>query len=215
MSSEVVVDALPYIDHGYDEPGVREAALAMVEEETRRYRPTKNYLDHLPALNLTSYETDLMKAEFERLASRQPMDTLSMKRYELPTPPPGKMTDMQAWTECVDNSMAQLEHQRTRIMNLDLMLDYGAESWKQYNEVLQDMLTRVQGQLADVKKSIQEVNWSRKNQQTLVGDRLKQLETNWVGLVSKNYEIEQAVLNMEQEYFLLKRDHDLKSKGPD
>ena len=215
MSSEVVVDALPYIDHGYDEPGVREAALAMVEEETRRYRPTKNYLDHLPALNLTSYETDLMKAEFERLASRQPMDTLSMKRYELPTPPPGKMTDMQAWTECVDNSMAQLEHQRTRIMNLDLMLDYGAESWKQYNEVLQDMLTRVQGQLADVKKSIQEVNWSRKNQQTLVGDRLKQLETNWVGLVSKNYEIEQAVLNMEQEYFLLKRDHDLKNKGAD
>ena len=98
MSSEVVVDALPYIDHGYDEPGVREAALAMVEEETRRYRPTKNYLDHLPALNLTSYETDLMKAEFERLASRQPMDTLSMKRYELPTPPPGKMTDVQVHT---------------------------------------------------------------------------------------------------------------------
>ncbi len=26
----------------------REAALAMVEEETRRYRPTKNYLEHLP-----------------------------------------------------------------------------------------------------------------------------------------------------------------------
>ena len=26
---------------GYEEPGVREAALAMVEEETRRYRPTR------------------------------------------------------------------------------------------------------------------------------------------------------------------------------
>ena len=83
-------------------------------------------------------------------------------------------------------------------MNLDLMLDYGAESWKQYNEVLQDMLNRiqvrvdignapksphtntksvgcvkkitslVQAQLAEVKKAIQEVNWSRKNQQTQV-----------------------------------------------
>ena len=125
MSSEVIVDALPYIDQGYDEPGVREAALALVEEETRRYRPTKNYLDHLPSLNLSSFETDLMKTEFERLNSRQPMDTLSMKRYELPPPPPGKMTDLQAWTECVENSQAQLEHQRTRIMNLDLMLDYG------------------------------------------------------------------------------------------
>jgi pre-mRNA-splicing factor SPF27 len=44
---------------------------------------------------LGSFETPLMKTEFERLAARQPMDTLSMKRYELPTPPPGKMTDVQ------------------------------------------------------------------------------------------------------------------------
>jgi hypothetical protein len=89
---------------GYEEPGVREAALAMVEEETRRYRPTRsgpfeligfvdgqigfadqisfgrNYLEHLPALNLSSFESDLMRAEFERLSNRQPMDTLSMKR---------------------------------------------------------------------------------------------------------------------------------------
>ena len=55
----------------------------------------RNYLDHLPPLNLSSFESDLMKTEFERLAGRQPMDTLSMKRYELPTPPPGKMTDVQ------------------------------------------------------------------------------------------------------------------------
>ena len=191
---------------------MREAALAMVEDETRRYRPTKNYLDHLPPLNLNSFETDLMKTEFERLSNRQAMDTLSMKRYELPTPPPGKMTDVQAWSECVENSEAQLEHQRTRIMNLDLMLDYGGESWKLYNEVLQDMLNKTQSQLADVKKNIQEINWSRKNQQTQVGERLKQLEGNWVGLVSKNYEIEQAVINMEHEYQMLKRQNDLKNR---
>merc|ERR1712176_1569222 len=99
------------------------------------------------------------------------------------------------------------EHQRTRIMNLDLMLDYGGESWKVYNEVLQDMLNKTQAQLADVKKTIQEVNWSRKNQQTQVGDRLKQLESNWVGLVSKNYEIEQAIINMEQEFHILQSQH--------
>ena len=54
-----------------------------------------------------------------------------------------------------------------------------------------------------------------------MGDKLKQLETSWVGLVSKNYEIEQvilplpdmlltsldllqAVINMEQEFSYLK-----------
>merc|ERR1719206_650591 len=56
---------------------------------------------------MTAFETPLMKAEFDRVASRSPMDTLSMKRYELPTPPAAKMSDVAAWNECVENSMAQ------------------------------------------------------------------------------------------------------------
>jgi len=30
--------------------------LAMIEEEKRRYRPTKNYLEHLPQLELHKFE---------------------------------------------------------------------------------------------------------------------------------------------------------------
>ena len=63
---EVQLDALPYSDQGYEEPGVREMvsfkkiqfdnfysntfvqALRMVEDETKRYRPTKNYLEYFP-----------------------------------------------------------------------------------------------------------------------------------------------------------------------
>lgn len=86
----------------------------MVEEETRRYRPTKNYLEHLQFLNINSFETEVMKHEFERLQNRLPMDVLSMKRYELPPPLPGKMNDLAAWNESVENSYAQLEHQATR-----------------------------------------------------------------------------------------------------
>jgi len=55
-----------------------------------------------------------MKKEFERCNHRTPMEVLSMKRYELPPPPTGKLTDLSAWNECVDNSYAQLEHQSTR-----------------------------------------------------------------------------------------------------
>ena len=35
-------------------------------------------------------------------------------RYELPAPSSGRMNDVSAWTECVENSQAQLEHQRLR-----------------------------------------------------------------------------------------------------
>lgn len=34
-------------------------ALALVDEETRRYRPMKNYLEHLPPLDLTAYEVHI------------------------------------------------------------------------------------------------------------------------------------------------------------
>ncbi|KAG1706992.1 Pre-mRNA-splicing factor SPF27 [Nymphon striatum] len=199
MAGEVVVDALPYIDQGYDEPGVRESALAMVEEETRRYRPTKSYLDYLPVLNLNTFTTDIMQSEFERLQSRIPLEMLSMKRYELPQPLAGKMTDIAAWTECVDNSMAQLEHQATRINNLDLMACYGCEAWKVYNGIIHQMVQQAQAKLQEMKKNIQDINWNRKNDQGEAGKKLQNLEESWVGLVSKNYEIERACVELESE----------------
>lgn len=205
MAGEVLVDALPYIDQGYDEPGVREAALSMVEEETKRYRTTKNYLEYLAPVNLINFETDIMKVEFERLQSRLPMDMLSMKRYELPHPPAGKMTDVAAWTDCVDNSLAQLEHQATRIANLELMSQYGCEAWRQYINLLLQMLNQLQKQLQELRKQIQEVNWHRKNAQSTAGDKLHALETSWVGLVSKNYEIERTCAELENEMYSMKR----------
>merc|ERR1711976_605170 len=147
MAGEAVVDALPYYDQGYDDSGVRDAALALVEEETRRYRPTKNYLDYLPPANYTAFETEIMKTEFERLQARLPMDMLSMKRYELPQPSAGRMNDVSAWNECVENSQPQLEHQALRIINLDLMSQYGSESWKMYNETLVQLVEAAQKQL--------------------------------------------------------------------
>ena len=80
MAGEVVVDVLPYFDQGYEAPGVHEAAAALVEEETRRYRPTKNYLSYVTAPDYSAFETDIMRNEFERLAARQPIELLSMKR---------------------------------------------------------------------------------------------------------------------------------------
>jgi pre-mRNA-splicing factor SPF27 len=51
---------------------------------------------------------------------------------------------------------------------------------------------------------IQEINWQRKNMQTQGGEKLRQLEAQWVGLVSKNYEIEQACVQLEKEVARLK-----------
>ncbi|XP_038676101.1 pre-mRNA-splicing factor SPF27 isoform X2 [Scyliorhinus canicula] len=188
VAGDVVVDALPYFDQGYDAPGVREAAAALVEEETRRYRPTKNYLSYLPTPDYSAFETEIMRNEFERLAARQPMELLSMKRYELPAPSSGQKNDITAWQESVNNSMAQLEHQAVRIENLELMSQHGSNAWKVYNE-----------------KQIQDLNWLRKNDQLAAGSKLREMESNWVTLVSKNYEIERAIVQLESEIHKMKQ----------
>jgi len=170
----------------------------MVEEECRRYRPTKNYLDHLPLPATSPFETPLMVNEFERIQNRLPMETLSMKRYELPPPPSGKLSEVSAWQEAIENSMAQLEHQWVRSLNLELMLDYGTEAWKSYLEVFTAMQAKAQLQLQQLKKDIQDVNWQRKQAQTQAGERLRSLEAHWVLLVSKNYEIETECVELEK-----------------
>lgn len=58
----------------------------------------------------------------------------SLCRYELPAPSSGQKNDITAWQECVNNSMAQLEHQAVRIENLELMSQHGCNAWKVYNE---------------------------------------------------------------------------------
>lgn len=173
----------------------------MVEEECRRYRPTKNYLEILPPLNVTAFETPMMHTEFERLQNRQPMETMSMKRYELPPPPSGKLNEVGAWNECVENSQAQLEHQAVRVLNLQLMLQYCCPTWQRYLQTLQDCEQIASKRVADLKQQLQEVNWQRKSLQTKGGDQLRGLEAKWVALVSRNYEIEQACC-MAEEYLM-------------
>ncbi|KAM9321580.1 pre-mRNA-splicing factor SPF27 [Gastrophryne carolinensis] len=205
VAGDAVVDALPYFDQGYDAQGVREAAAALVEEETRRYRPTKNYLSYLPTPDYSAFETEIMRNEFERLAARQPLELLSMKRYELPAPTSGQRNDITAWQECVNNSMAQLEHQAVRIENLDIMSQHGCNAWKVYNENLVRMIDSAQKDLQKLRKRIQDLNWQRKNSQLTAGSKLREMESTWVSLVSKNYEIERAIVQLENEIQQLKQ----------
>ncbi|RLV62682.1 hypothetical protein DV515_00019055, partial [Chloebia gouldiae] len=156
---------------------------------------------------LPSSQTEIMRNEFERLAARQPLELLSMKRYELPAPSSGQKNDITAWQECVNNSMAQLEHQAVRIENLELMSQHGCNAWKVYNEHLVHMIEQAQKELQKLRKNIQDLNWQRKNMQLTAGAKLREMESTWVSLVSKNYEIERTIVQLENEISQIKQQH--------
>jgi len=64
------------------------------------------------------------------------------------------------------------------------------------------------------RRDIQDINWQRKSNQLNAGERLRELEATWVGLVSKNYDIEQACAQLEEEIALerQRREHSVRKR---
>ncbi|NWZ99447.1 SPF27 factor, partial [Nesospiza acunhae] len=170
----------------------------------RWYWPTKSYLSYLPAHNYSAFETEIMRNELERLVARQSLELPSMKRYELPALSFGQKNDITAWQECVNNSMAQLEHQAVRFENLELISQHTCNAWKVYNKHLVHMIEQAQKELQKLRKNIQDLNWQRKNMQLTAGTKLREMESTWVSPVNKNYEIERTIEankeNIQQDF---------------
>lgn len=213
MSKGNLVDALPYIDQGYEDIQDKQRILYMIDEETKRYRNTKNYLDYLGKEELNRFETDLMRNEFDRIEKEVQMEKFDMSRYEIPEPIIGRQKDLATWQKCIDNGSAQLEHQQFRILNLKLMDTYGTEAWKTYIEVLDKLIQFNKTKLIDTKRRIQETNYERKTSQEKAGEKLKHLDANWVTLVSRNFEIEQACLKLDNEISMLEKYHQFSRPG--
>ena len=51
----VDVDALPYIDSQYNDPKMKQHVDALIAEEMKTFKPSRDYLEHLP-LHETTFE---------------------------------------------------------------------------------------------------------------------------------------------------------------
>ena len=128
-----------------------------------------------------------------------------MRRYDLPQMSPAQMNDLAAWQDAVDNSQSQLEHQAGRLVNLELLVQYGSNAWRVHNDLLQRMVDNEQKKLKELRSRVQDTNWKRKTEQTKAGEELVQFETHWQNMVYKNFEIEKVCLQMEAELGQLKQ----------
>ena len=192
------VDALPYIDSQYNDPAMKAQVDALVDAEMRSFRP-RDYLAPWPLHEPNFDDHPLLQAEWMRVCERQPMPKMDTSRYQLDPPPLEQQADPAAWQRAVENAQAQLEHQTTRIGNLELLQQHGAHLWRAHLNTLDAAsghLSRADGDLAS---QIESVNRKRKAEQLAAGPRLVGLEAEWVGAVKKNLEIEASCLRLEAE----------------
>ncbi|GMT19148.1 hypothetical protein PFISCL1PPCAC_10445, partial [Pristionchus fissidentatus] len=197
-ASSHLVDALPYLDTAYGETD-RQHALNLIANECKVFLPTANYLKHLPVPDYDVFLTPTLMKENARMAKKEEMTKLDMSRCELPPPSSAKSGDKQAWKKSIDNARAQNEHLVVRESNLELMEEFASDGFLRRNRCLEEILHSEEEKLREKKQTILQIHAKRKAAQLEAGSKLKDGEAAWVGMLTKNYQMEMAIEQLERE----------------
>ncbi|KAJ2068670.1 hypothetical protein GGI08_000749 [Coemansia sp. S2] len=178
------LDSLPYIDKEYDDPAIRSQVLEMIQEEMGRMSPPA-----IPRSTSLFKNSELLRKEYERVKSGRPLPPFDIDRYKLEAP---KEANIDEWQWASDNAASQLEHQNIRLVNLELLQQFGANAWKLSNFQKERMLAVIENATDGYKRTGVDLNKARKYEQVEAGVKLRDLESRWEEGVRQCIEIQVA-----------------------
>ncbi|TPX72778.1 hypothetical protein SpCBS45565_g00369 [Spizellomyces sp. 'palustris'] len=178
-SLDVHLDSLPYID-GEISPELSDQIASLVSH------PPPSTLH--PSLVPTPYDTPP-----EAPPKIQTFDTT---RLRLDTP---SESTVEAYKLAVENACAQLEHQNTRMVNLELVHTFGSNAWKLHCFQLEYLKKKVDVQVEQIKKEVLEVNRERKMGQMKTGQTLQTLTYKYSQLLNQTIQVDSATRQLQQE----------------
>lgn len=145
-------------------------------------------------------KTTMLESEIKRVsAATHPTkndDGLDLERYSLPQP--SDTDNIESWEKAIENVMAQLEHQQTRIINLQLLLKHGPNTWRAYNEGLSSLLNRLDHELQVIRGDCNHINRERKMEQLAAGKEIADATAMYMHLVEKNKVLTAEITRLEE-----------------
>lgn len=203
---QLLLDSLPYIDEHLGLPATHVEALLdeadrLIDEELEHSdRSPEQLLDELlplPAGLLAFEGSELLRREWQRIEAGDSLPELDLSGYQ--PREPGDPESAAAWRQELDRVRANLEHQRARLLNLELMNRYGRDSWEQLAESSQAEKLRLARVQRQVQEEVDTVNRKRKQDQLGALDELARNRLEWYNLAAKNNELEFACAQLEAQ----------------
>ncbi|ORY77038.1 Pre-mRNA-splicing factor SPF27 [Protomyces lactucae-debilis] len=186
-----VVDALPYYDtEPTDEE--RDAVDALIEAELPKKQPLH------PSLQATKEwqpRSKLIQQELVRAASGERLAAIDLTRYQ----------DLQLSEETTDlpalmrRNVIAVEAMKTRLDNLSLLKQFGANAWIYHVFKLEQQLKGLERALQATQQETEQLNAQRKREQIKAGERIGDLTEKWRATVSGNLELSVACAMLEAE----------------
>ncbi|ORX65605.1 breast carcinoma amplified sequence 2 [Linderina pennispora] len=191
-SHSAAIDSLPYIDKEYDDPSMRDQVSSLIQKEMGRMSPPL-----LPKSTTLFKNNDLLRKEYERVRAGKPLPEFDIERYKLEAPEDSDNVGI--WRSAADNAAAQLEHQNIRLVNLELLQQFGANAWKLSNYQKEGLLRNIEKATDRHRDEGVNVNKARKYEQTEAGIKLRDIEERWTEGVKKCIDIQVASSELKGE----------------
>jgi hypothetical protein len=185
-----VLDSLAYVD-SYDASVKSEIERLIAEEMQRSDKTLDFYLAQLEPEREVKFSSPSLQAEWEQLCQNEGKVTITfdVDRYKVSQPPRDQNDDLPAWISATNNARSQLEHQKAKTVNLELLNRFGAHQWRLHNEQLVSQNKIYQNEIERLNHNQLQVNRKRKADQMGAAPRLEQLESNYFDVVKSNIEV--------------------------
>ncbi|KAG6052829.1 hypothetical protein E4U17_005322 [Claviceps sp. LM77 group G4] len=187
-------ESLPYIDPA---PSAQylETAKSLIQQALSSTQPPPPPPPSPPSPKFSPAIT----TELSRIASSTPLPPLDTTRYEAQDLPSNAQSSTEQLRSVLSKAYTSHAYLESRIENLTLLEKHGANAWLLSNYHLESELRRLEGELVDTKRQIDEVNALRARRQEDVKGELESLESTWRKGVGRVLETEIAVEALRAE----------------
>lgn len=193
-----LVDALPYIDTQLGQTEVAQQVKAIIDEEMAHFEP-RDYLSSLPAPELPFLSSETMNKEFARIEAGQPIQGVDVARYKVEAPDGTDAQDHEVWKKQADSVHMQLEYNRLRFTNLEMLDRWGTKAWVAHSCLVGASERILTNEANSLRATREEVNKKRKLDQISCGNELRKLNNELESYMQDNAETGRALHALEAD----------------